>query len=382
MMLLQRCIDRQGTRAVCIREVQKSLEQSVKRLLEDLITSHGLEGFRILDSHIDTPGGGIIIFQGMQNHTADSIKSLEGYDIAWVEEAQSLSQHSLDLLRPTLRKPDSELWFTWNPRFATDPIDVFLRSEKAPTDSVVLKVTYKDNPHLPAVLQAEIDYDRSRDVEKFEHVWGGGYEKHSVARVFRNWRVEAFETPEDSVAEFLFGGDFGFSNDPDVLVRGYIVGNELRIDSEAYRIGCEIDDTPVLFKTVGCTLSHQHPTTAGEAKLFGECNGSANKYVIVLDSARPEHISYLVHHGFPRAIAAKKGAGSVEEGIKFLKKYDIVVHPRCVHAIDELTHYSYKVHSKTGEILPVLEDKKNHVIDSLRYMVEPVRNPVADFVSW
>jgi phage terminase large subunit len=129
----------------------------------------------------------------MQNHTADSIKSLEGFDIAWVEEAQSLSQRSLDLLRPTIRKPGSEMWFSWNPNKPSDPVDVLLRGESPPADAVVVEVNWSDNPRLPAELRADLEDDRRRDPDKFAHIWGGHYSLNSEARVFRNWKVEAFE---------------------------------------------------------------------------------------------------------------------------------------------------------------------------------------------
>jgi phage terminase large subunit len=366
-MIVDRCLNRKGTRVVCVREVQKSLGQSVKRLLEDTIMNFDLgRQFRVLTNHVETPGDGIIIFQGMQDHTAESIKSLEGFDIAWVEEAQSLSQRSLDLLRPTLRRDDSELWFTWNPRRASDPVDQLLRNKTPPPNSIVVHATYRDNPHLPKVLREELEWDMRRDLEKYNHIWLGEYERHSEARVFKNWRVEDFVTPSDSA--FLFGGDWGFSTDPSVLVRMYIVGKTLYIDAEAYAVGCEIDDTPALFDSVGCTLDHAHRMPGS-----GPCMGMARKWIITADSARPETISYLKKHGYPRIEPAKKGAGSIEEGIQFLKNYDIVIHPRCVHVIDEFTMYSFKKHPLTGEVMPVLEDKKNHVIDSCRYAVETLR---------
>jgi len=122
-MLIEEHIMNPNRRTVCVREVQKSLAQSVKRLLEDKIEKLGVQSAFIVQETVikSAHGSGMIIFQGMQNHTSDSIKSLEGYDCAWVEEAQSLSQRSLDLLRPTIRKEGSELWFTWNPRLKTDP---------------------------------------------------------------------------------------------------------------------------------------------------------------------------------------------------------------------------------------------------------------------
>ena len=350
MMIESHIIDPKS-RSVCVREVQKSLSQSVKRLLEMKIEQMNAGAyFEVQEAVIKSKkGDGLIIFQGMQNHTADSIKSLEGYDRAWVEEAQSLSQKSLDLLRPTIRKPESELWFTWNPRQSNDPVDHLLRGPNPPPDSIVLPVNYDDNPWFPNVLRDEMEYDKRRDPDKFHHVWRGGYLSNSEAQVFRNWRVEEFEAPADAIHRL--GADWGFSVDPTTLVRCHIIGRTLYIDFEAYRVGCEIMDTPDLFMTVP----------------------ESEKWPIVADSARPETISFMQKHGFPKIMSAVKGPKSVEEGIEWLKSYDVVVHPRCVHTIDELTLYSYKTDPLTGKILPILEDKKNHVIDALRYACEGIR---------
>jgi phage terminase large subunit len=349
-MLVETALMTPGLRAVCIREVQRSLEQSVKRLVEDKIEALGLGSlFEIQKYEIQTPGDGLIIFQGMQNHTSDSIKSLEGYNIAWIEEAQSLSQRSLDLLRPTIRAEGSEIWAGWNPSKVTDPIDAFFRGDEAPPDSIVVRANWQDNPWFPEVLRAEKDWDQRRDADKYAHIWLGEYQRNSEARVFRNWRVEPFETPEK--AKFYFGADWGFSIDPTVLVRCYIEGRTLYVDQEAYKVGCEIDRTPQLFDTIP----------------------GARLWPITADSARPETISYVKRNGYPRIKPAAKGANSVQDGIEFLKSYDIVVHPRCRHTIDELTLYSFKTDPLTGEVTPILEDKKNHVIDALRYAVEGVR---------
>lgn len=351
-MLLELCLLRPGLHAVCVREIQQTLGQSVKQLLENLIERFDVGyAFRPLASHIETPGGGRIDFRGMQTYNADNIKSLEGYDVAWVEEAQMLSKRSLDLLRPTIRKEGSELWFSWNPRNATDPIDVFLRGKDRPKDSIVVEVSYKDNPWFTKTLREEMEWDRAHDPAKYQHVWMGQYEELTEARVFNNWRIEDFDTPEDSV--FYFGADWGFSVDPTALVRCWIDGRRLYVDREAYAVGCEIEDTPALFDSIE--------------------NGQAREWVITADSARPETISYMRKHGFPRMKKAKKGEGSVEEGVKFLQSYDIIVHPRCKHTIDELTLYRYKTDKLTGQVLPKLEDKQNHVIDSLRYATEQAR---------
>lgn len=340
-----------------MREYQVSLEQSVKRLLEDKIKYYGLESqFRILDTHIECPHNGIIIFQGMNNHTADSIKSLEGYDVAWVEEAQTFSTRSLELLRPTIRTKNSELWFSWNPRNATDPVDELLRSTKPAPNAIVVKSTWQDNPYFPDVLRLEMEWDQSRDSDKYEHVWGGAYEKHSEARVFKNWKEAPFEVPDD--VTFYQGADWGYSVDPSVLVRCYVQGRNLFICHEAYQVGCEIDNLAGLFDSVP----------------------NAREWETIADSARPETISYLTRNGYPRMKAALKGKDSVKEGIIFLQGFDIVVHPRCKHTIDELKSYSYKKDAKTDVVSPILEDKKNHVIDSLRYAVEKVRKPKEWFV--
>ena len=354
-MMIEAHIMDQKRRSVCVREIQKSLNQSVKRLLEMKIQDMNAGAyFEVQDAVIKSKkADGMIIFQGMQNHTADSIKSLEGYDCAWVEEAQSLSQTSLDLLRPTIRKPGSELHFTWNPRQSNDPVDFLLRGPTPPKDATVIKVNYTDNPWFPNVLRDEMEYDKRRDPDKYQHVWMGEYLRNSQSRVFRNWKIEDFEAPADAIHRL--GADWGFSVDPTVLVRCHIIGRTLYIDYEAYMIGCEIVNTPELFLQVP----------------------EAEKWPIVADSARPETISHMRKNGFPKIMGAVKGPRSLEEGIEFLKNYDIVVHPRCLHTIDELTLYSYKTDPLTGKILPVLEDKKNHVIDALRYACEGVRRTIS-----
>jgi hypothetical protein len=157
----------------------------------------------------------------MQDHTASSIKSLEGFDVAWIEEAQSLSQRSLDLLRPTIREEGSEIWASWNPDKDTDPIDVLLRKDNPP-DAIVIESSYLDNPFFPDVLRREMEWDKRRDYEKYEHVWLGGYQQHSEARVFKNWTIEEFERPAGTIHRL--GADWGFSIDPSVLVRCSIDG--------------------------------------------------------------------------------------------------------------------------------------------------------------
>lgn len=177
---------------VCIREIQKSLKLSAKKLIEDKIEAFGLGPmFEVQRDVILRRGGkGLCIFQGMQDHTADSIKSLEGFDIAWVEEAQTLSQRSMNLLRPTIRKEGSEIWFSWNPRRKTDPVEKLLRLRKR-DDAVVVKANYTDNPFLPVTLRSEAEDDRTNDPEGFPHTWLGDYENMGSKVVIPRMWLEA-----------------------------------------------------------------------------------------------------------------------------------------------------------------------------------------------
>lgn len=172
-------------RAVCVREVQKTLKDSAKRLIEDKIQALGVsDRFDVLNTEIKTPGGGLIAFIGMQDHTAESVKSLEGFGRAWVEEAQTLSARSLELLRPTIRAPGSELWFSWNPRSATDPVDQLLRGITPPPDAIVRKVNWNDNPFFPAELEQEREFDRRSKPDRYSHIWDGDYEPVAVGAIW------------------------------------------------------------------------------------------------------------------------------------------------------------------------------------------------------
>ena len=176
-LLVEECLRVPRTRAVCIREVQKTLAQSSKHLIETKIAALGVASeFNITKEAIETPGGGVILFQGMQDHTAESIKSLEGCRIAWCEEAQTLSSHSLSLLRPTIRAENSELWFSWNPRRKSDAVDQFLRAAK-PATAIVVQANWRDNPWFPPVLESERKFDLANYPDRYDHIWEGGYVK-------------------------------------------------------------------------------------------------------------------------------------------------------------------------------------------------------------
>ena len=350
-------------RVACLREYQSSIKESVKTLLEDKIRQFDQQqNFVVTDAEIRGPNESLFTFKGLHDFTsapgggpAAGIKSLEGYTRAWVEEAQTISKRSLEILTPTFRgRPGDEappqLWFTWNPGRATDPVETFFNDNEGDPDFICVRATHADNPWFEASgLRRDMERDRQRDPAKYAHVWLGQYLTRSEAQVFRNWRIEEFETPDD--VRFYYGADWGFANDPTVLVRCWIRGHELMVDHEAWRVGCKIEATPALFASIP----------------------GSRKWRIRADSARPETIDYMNDHGF-KVTPSIKGKHSVEDGIEFIKSYDVVIHPRCNHLIEEFTAYSYKVDPRTDEVLPVLVDQNNHGIDALRYGLEDERH--------
>lgn len=375
----------------CFRETQTSIRDSVKKLLENKINEGGYRRiFRSTDNEIRCIStGSLFIFKGLRGNV-ESVKSTEAVDIGWIEEAQSVTQNSLDTFLPTMhRVNDSEIWATWNPNTPDDPVDAMFRGNdqktkdsgfkfRPPPGAVVQEFNYDQNPFFPEGLRLQMEWDQERDPDKYAHVWRGKYKTRSEARVFKNWRVEAFnEPPKDTI--FHYGADWGFSIDPSVLTRCFIdeEARKLYVDQEAYAVGCDIEDLPKLF-------AGKHGATPDELKTWSYLMDAAwpgvpdaRRWQITADSARPETIAYMRKHGF-NMVPAKKGPGSVIEGVEFLQNYDIIVHPRCKHTIDELSFYSFKTDPLTNKVLPILADKKNHVIDALRYAVEGmIQNPGA-----
>lgn len=335
---------------VCIREVQKSLDKSSKRLLEQKIRKFEVDDyFKITTSEIRSKkGSGVIAFQGMNDYTADSIKSLEGFKRAWVEEAQVFTQPSLDKLRPTIRMAGSELIFTYNPYLDTDPVHQMFHGEERPTGALVIKTSYKDNPHCTPALLMEAEHDRRMNQEKYDHIWGGETIRHAEARYFKNWRVEEFETPKD--ATIRLGLDWGFSPHPLAIVGCFIVGRKLYIDREAYAFDCTIRNTPLVVLSVP----------------------EAEKLQIVAGSDRPERIRDLNEKGF-HVIGAVRGHNSVMQGLEWLETYEIIIHPDCKNTEQEFRMFSHPIDKQTKKVLPGYVDANNHCIEALRYACEAVR---------
>lgn len=352
-------------RILCCREIQRSINDSVKRMLDDRIRE--LEylnliktgTFRSTKNEITTAFGSTFFFRGLRSN-AESLKSIEGVDICWVEEAQTISRESLDLLIPTIRegitlKENPEIWFTLNPRYKTDPIYTdFLDTEEPRPGSKLIKVNWMNNPWFPRVLEEERLYDLNRDRDKYNHIWEGEILEHDDAKVFKHitdWEIgEVPDAPKGTIVRY--GADFGEGkSDPSTLVRNWLDHDKrIRyIDREYRGIGIEYH-----------ILVREYKKVMAEEK----------NEVIICDSSRPGVIKWLKRGGLC-AVGAKKGAGSIHDGLEFIKSYKTIIHPRCKHTIDEFQHYKYKINKQTEEILNTPEDKNNHMIDALRYSNEP-----------
>jgi len=341
---------KQNYRILCTREFQKNIKDSSKKLIEDAIKRHGLEHefdmLRDMTRHKKT--GSEILYYGLHHNTAE-IKSLEGVDICWCEESENTSQESLDLLIPTIRKEKSIIIFTINPDKKENPVyKTFIDSQEY-EGLIKRKVNYYNNKYFTNVLKKEMERCRERDPEKYDWVWEGNCREYSEAQILKGcYSIKDFELPEDTV--YLFGADWGFSQDPNTLIRASLDDKTLYIDYAIFKQGVEIDHTPQFFNQIP----------------------KSKQFKIIADNARPELISYMKRQGY-NIYSAKKGKDSIKEGIEYLRSLDIVIHPRCKELIEEFKLYSYKVDKVTGQILPEIVDKYNHGIDGLRYLSEALR---------
>ena len=351
-------------RILCARELQTSIRDSVHKLLCDQIDALGYgEYFDTTHNSIRCASGSEFIFSGIRTNIS-KIRSMEGVDIAWVEEAESVSEDSWAVLVPTIRKKDSEIWVSFNPDQDTDP--TYRRFvTKPPPAAKVVEIGWADNPWFPEALAKEKDYLYRVDPDAAAHVWGGRTRAINQAQVlYGKVSIAPFE-PEDNWDGPYQGADWGFANDPTVLVRSWIreyqepreggeeglTLRELYIEHESYGVGVEVVDTPELFDKIP----------------------DARKYVTRADNARPETISHMRNNGYEQMRGATKGAGSVEEGVMHLRSFArIVIHSRCTHAIQESRLWCYKKDRLTGDILPELIKKHDHCMDALRYSLEPV----------
>lgn len=334
---------------LCAREYMNSLEESSMEEVKQAIRSvPWLNDFYELgEKYIRTKCRSVsYVFAGLR-HNLDSIKSKARILIAWVDEAESVSEIAWTKLAPTVREAGSEIWVTWNPERDGSATDKRFR-KNPPDNAVVVEMNYDDNPWFPSVLEDERLNDQARlDTATYAWIWEGAYLENSDKQVLANkYVVQSF--PDDlwqQADRLLFGADFGFAKDPNTLLRQFILNDCLYIEYEAYGVGVELDHMPEFYDKIP----------------------EARKWPIKADSARPETISYLKRQGF-NISAAKKWQGSVEDGITHLRGFkQIIIHPRCKETAKEARLYSYKTDRITGEVLPVILDANNHCWDAVRY---------------
>lgn len=349
-------------RILCTRETQNSIEDSVHHLLVKTINRLGMNSwYEITKNSIRSRTGTEFRFRGLRDTSAESIKSFEDADIVWVEEARTVSLTSWKFLTPTVRKPGSEIWISYNPENDDDPIYTYL-VKSPPPGCVIRHINFDQNPFFTAELEmerqrylqrideADNDTERKQAQADYDHVWLGEFKTINEALILSGKiRLEEFDSELWRQADrLLFGTDFGFSQDPLVLTRSFILNDCLYIEYEAYGISVELDEMAEFYRSVP----------------------GSEEWPIKADNARPETISYLSRQGFSIS-AADKWSGSVEDGIAHLRAFKkIIIHPRCRHTYDESKMYSYKRDSKTKEVLPVIVDKFNHCWDAVRYSLD------------
>lgn len=372
-MMVAKAASSSGFRGVCIREVQKDLNQSAKRLIEDKIAAHGLGHlFDCQKAQTITPGGGLIIYQGMQDHTADSVKSLEGFDVAWVEEAQSLSARSLTLLRPTIRKPGSELWFSWNPRRKSDPVDVMLRGEEKPTGAVVVEANWSDNPWFPAELEQERLDDLRMKPDQYEHIWQGGYETitegayyaKSLTDAKAQGRIgEVMIDPLMAVRAFWDIGGTGAKADATSIWVAQFIGEKIRV--LAYY---EAQGQPL-----ATHINWLRQSGYGNAECYLPHDGASNEKVFDVS-----YESALRAAGFSVRVVPNQGRGAAMQRVEAGRRW----FPRiwfdkqgCAGGLDALGAYHEKKHDKTEVGLGPAHDWASHGADAFGLMCSVYEPP-------
>ena len=329
---------------LCTREVQRTIKDSVRKLLVDTIERYKLDGlFEVQKDKITCiKTGSIFIFTGLQNPAG--INSIEGITDCWIEEAAKVTFESFKFLIPTIRQEDSKFYIVFNPDDETDPVNDLIKNPRPQTN--IININYNDNPFFPDVLRQEMEYDKEHDYDYYAHVWEGHYWSKSDDQVMAGvWKVQGFDSPAN--IDYYYGADFGFSKDPSAGIRCFIIDKNLYIDYECYGFGVENEKLIDLFK--------QLP--------------DIDRNVCRADNSRPETIDYIKRHGLPLFKSAKKGKGSIEDGISFIRSHNVIIHPRCVNTINEFKFYRYKKNI-ADEVTRVIIDKHNHILDSLRYGLE------------
>ena len=350
---------------LCAREFQNSISDSVYSLLEGQAEAIGIHNFyEFKRDAIYGKNGTEFLFKGVR-HNINSIKSIPGITKCWIEEAQTVSQSSWDILIPTIREDGSEIYVSYNPDNESDPTHQKFVMQTPPDSSYIMKVNFDQNPWFPEVLKAEKNHMYLTNPDLAEHVWGGECRSHSDAQIFKGkYRLDSFEPLPHWQGPYM-GADWGFSNDPTCIV-------ELWIDMSEMNLYVRRDASSKKFQDEMKKQNLKFVFDMNDIATLFDKIPAVRRTKIRADCSRPETIKFVEGKGFI-ITGASKWSGSVEDGIEFIKSFrQVIIHPDAKETYEEFKNYSYKVDRLTQDVTTDIIDAWNHCIDSIRYALEPM----------
>ncbi len=339
-------------RVACFREFQNSIADSSYQLLADLIKEYELNDFVLTNNSIvNRINGSDFIFKGLWNNE-QSIKSIEGIDIAWVEEAQTVSEKSLEVLTPTIRKDGSQIIYTYNRLLEEDPVHKRLVIDGRP-NTLIINVNYDiaiKYGMMSDVIRQEMEDDKAKRPALYKHKWLG--EPFSTERrIYKDWETLQ-ELPHEARLE-RYGLDFGYTNDPTAIIAIYKYNGGFIFDEVCYQKG----------------LSN---------KQIADILNNQPKALVIADSAEPKSIDEIKLYGV-NILPANKGQGSVNQGIQFVQDQRCSMTARSANLRKEYLNYLWQV-DKNGQIINSPEGGYDHCGDAIRYALEGFQDrPINNF---
>lgn len=340
-------------RVLCCREIQKSIADSSHKLFKDRIEANQYfsNHYEITRDSIKGKNGSEILFSGLLSHTVESVKGFEGVDICWVDEAQRISKRSFEILDPTIRKSNSYFIMSMNPELSDDYIyKNFILADRQ--DVIKKEVLFTDNTFRTGATESSRLFMLENSYDDYLNVWLGKCTSNSEVSVFKGkWEIidELPEAYYNNQVKCDYGIDWGFSNDPTVLIESFDYDSCLYISSCIYEYHLEIDEYETAFLKLRDDIKEK---------------------LLIADSSNPASISYLQKRGW-NVTGAKKPKNSIEDGIKYLRGYKrIYIMSGLTDVINEFRLHKHLTDRRTGEKLRGFEDKNNHAIDGLRYSKE------------
>lgn len=373
-----------GLCLVCIREVQRDLKHSAKKLIEDKLQKYGLltgQGFTVFKDCIKTPGDGIILFQGMQDHNADSIKSLESFHRSWVEEAHTLSARSLELLRPTMRwdpkehDGSAEMWFSWNPNARRDPVDMMFRDGELPTGAVCVNANYQDNPWFPNILEIERKDCLKLEPDQYAHVWDGDYVgirkgayfAHQLTMAHNDGRISnVSQDPLTTIKIYCDIGGTGSKSDAFTMWAAQSVGREIRVLDYYEAQGQELGDHVGWLNKRGYSINRARIVLPHDGATFDKVH-------------RVSYESSFRSLGYSVEVIPNQGAGAASKRIEEARRLFPMMwfdRTRCAGGLEALRWYHEKLHPVLGIGLGPEHDWSSHAADAFGMMAVAYRPPV------